>query len=515
MSETHHDSEEHRYSQSAEAGYERLAELRRQGVDPYAIEEFAVTHHAAQVKSDFEALENTEVTIAGSLFQPRIMGKAAFAILRDESGPIQIYVKRDDIGEEAYDRFKRLLHAGDILGVSGTVFKTRTEEISIHVTSLTILALSLRPMPAGKEVDGHRHGSMTDIEQRYRMRYVDLHANPESRDVLVKRIKVTQAIRRFLDAEQFLEVETPVLQAEAGGAAARPFKTHHNALDFGFKLRISLELPLKRLIVGGFERVYEIGRVFRNEGVSTRHNPEFTLMELYQAYTNLEGMMDLVERMYLSACIAVNDKPSFTYKHTDKEGNEIVEEVDLSARPWRRLPILEGIQQYSGIQPEELTDLESAKAACQRVGIPTDKENTVGGIIEKLHEVFTQPNLIQPTFITDFPLETSPLAKKRPDNPALTRRFEIYAGTYELGNAFSEINDPEDQRERFVNQVSQREAGDEEAHPMDEDFIRALEYGMPPTGGFGGGIDRLAMVLTGAESIRDVILFPLMRPEKH
>jgi lysyl-tRNA synthetase class 2 len=301
---------------------------------------------------------------------------------------------------------------------------------------------------------------------------------------------------------------------EAGGAAARPFKTHHNALDYDYKLRISLELPLKRLIVGGFEKVYEIGRVFRNEGISTRHNPEFTLLELYEAYTDLDGMMDLVEEMYAAACVAVNGEPRFTYRRESPDGSVTEEVVDLGARPWQRLPILDGIRQFADVQPEELTKLDSAKAALERVGLSSEKEHTVGGIIEKLHERFTQPHLIQPTFITDFPIETSPLAKRSPSNPALTRRFEVYIATQELGNAFSEINDPIDQRERFLNQLEQRAAGDEEAHPMDEDYIRALDYGMPPTGGFGGGIERLAMVLSGAQSIRDVILFPLLRPEK-
>jgi lysyl-tRNA synthetase class 2 len=304
-----------------------------------------------------------------------------------------------------------------------------------------------------------------------------------------------------------------VLQNEAGGAAARPFTTHHNALDHDFKLRISLELPLKRLIVGGFEKVYEIGRVFRNEGISTRHSPEYTLLELYQAYANLEDMMALVEELYVAACVAVNGVPQFTYHRETPNGGVVEEVVDLS-QPWTRLTMLDGIQQYAGIPPEAFATLVSAKRAMQEVGLPSEKETTVGGIIEKLHERFTQPHLLQPTFITDFPLETSPLAKKRPDNPNLTRRFEVYMATQELGNAFSEINDPIDQRERFEGQGIQREAGDEEAHPMDEDFLRALEYGMPPTGGFGGGIDRLVMVLTNTPAIRDVILFPLLRPEQ-
>jgi lysyl-tRNA synthetase class 2 len=491
----------------------KLEALRNSGHDPYQIEKFDRTHSASDVASGFEQLEGKQISVAGRLLQPRLMGKAAFADLRDESGRIQIYIRRDDVGEEAYRLFKDL-DIGDILGVCGTVFKTRTGEVSLHVVSFQLLAKCLRVLPVGKEKEGEHYAGLHDVEMRHRMRYVDLLANPETREILVRRSRTVQAMRRFLDDRGFLEVETPVLQIEAGGAAARPFKTHHNALDYDFKLRISLELFLKRLVVGGYERVYEIGRVFRNEGISTRHNPEFTLMELYEAYANLEDMMKLVEEMYEYICIAVNGKPSISWKSTDAEGNVSETEIDFSIHPWRRLSMLDGIELYGGVKPEEFATLESAKSACERVGIPTEHEHTVGGIIEKMHERFTQPNLIQPTFIVDFPLETSPLAKKKPDDPSLTRRFEVYVAGQELGNAFSEINDPVDQRERFENQLEQRAEGDEEAHPMDEDFIRALEYGMPPTGGLGIGVDRLAMLLTGAASIRDVILFPLLKPEK-
>lgn len=491
----------------------KLEALREQGRDPYAIEKYPVTHAAGQIHDNFDSFENQTVTLAGRLTSMRGKGKVTFADLRDETGRIQLFVKFDELGEAAYDQFKNL-DLGDILGVRGFVFRTKTGEISVHVQEVTLLAKCLRPLPLGKEYEGGHAYGLTDVEQRYRMRYVDLLVTPEARETLKKRSLVVQAIRRFLDDKGFLEVETPVLQVEAGGASARPFKTHHNALDYDFKLRISLELFLKRLIVGGFEKVYEIGRVFRNEGVSTRHNPEFTLLELYQAYANLEDIMELVEEMYVAACVAVNGSPRFTARKQTAGGETIEEEIDFSARPWKRLSMLDGIQQYAGISPDELTTLESAKAALERVGIPSEKEHTVGGIIEKLHERFTQPHLIQPTFIVDFPLETSPLAKKRPDNPSLTRRFEVYVATQELGNAFSEINDPIDQRERFENQLVQKAMGDEETHPMDEDFLRALEYGMPPTGGLGIGIDRLAMVLTNAPSIRDVILFPLLRPEK-
>jgi len=491
----------------------KLEQLRAQGCDPYAIERYERTHTAREIVEQFETLQGQTVSIAGRLVAVRLMGKASFADIQDASGRVQIYVRQEDIGEEPYRTFKHL-DIGDILGVVGTLIKTRTGEVSVKVTEYTLLAKCLRPLPIGKERGGEHFSGLSDIERRYRMRYVDLLANPEAREILLKRSRIVQALRRTLDEHGFIEVETPVLQVEAGGAAARPFITHHNALDYDFKLRISLELFLKRLIVGGLEKVYEIGRVFRNEGISTRHSPEFTLLELYQAYANLEDMMALVEELYTAACVAIHGKPRFLHRREGPGGELIEEVIDLSRRPWPRMGILEGIARYAGVAPEEFDTLESAKEACARVGIPPEKEHLVGGIIEKLHERFTQPHLIQPIFITDFPLETSPLAKKRPDNPRLTRRFEVYIAGQELGNAFSEINDPLDQRERFEEQLRQHEAGEEETHPMDEDFLRALEYGMPPTGGFGGGIDRLVMVLTGAPSIRDVIFFPLLRPEK-
>lgn len=486
----------------------KLDALRQRGADPFAIERFARSHQAAAVTDAalFNSLEGAEVVVAGRIVARRPMGKASFLNVADESGRLQVYVRRDELGDDAYGDLLDL-DLGDVVGVAGAVFKTRTGEISVHARKVTLLAKALRPLPLGKvDEEGRAHGALTDKEERYRQRYLDLLANPDARDMLARRSRLVSALRRFLDARGFMEVETPVLQAVAGGATARPFHTHHNALNYDFKLRISLELYLKRLIIGGFEKVYEIGRVFRNEGVSTRHNPEFSLLELYQAYVNLEDVMELVEEMFIAACTEVNGGPTFTAGgHT----------IDLSSRPWRRLSMLRGIEQYSGIRPEELRELGQAKAAAVRAGARFDvgQETTLGGLIEKLHEHFTQPQLIQPTFITDFPIETSPLAKKRLDDPTLTRRFEIYAATQELGNAFSEINDPQDQRERFEAQVAQSAAGDAEAHPMDEDFLIAMEYGMPPTGGLGVGIDRLAVVLTGAESIRDVILFPLMRPE--
>ncbi len=510
MSEQENPREEHEELDRQRAlRLQKLEARRAEGNDPFAIERYERSHHAAQIadESQFGALEGQTVTLAGRLVAQRIMGKAAFAHLADESGRIQFYTRRDDIGEEAYRRFKEL-DLGDFVGLRGFVFRTKTGEISVHLQDEPmLLAKALRPPPLGKQDDeGHTYNALADPETRYRQRYLDLLANPDSRDVLTRRAKTVSALRRFLDAQGFLEVETPVLQTVAGGAAARPFPTRHNALKLDVKLRISLELYLKRLIVGGYEKVYEIGRVFRNEGIDTQHNPEFTMMELYQAYVNLEDIMELVEAMYAAVCEAVNGDAFLPLPG---------EPIDLSARPWRRLPMLDGIAQYAGIAPDELTTLEMGKAACRRIGVAfdLDKETTLGGLIEKLHEVYTQPLLRQPTFITDFPVETSPLAKKRPDNPALTRRFEVYVAGQELGNAFSEINDPLDQRERFEEQLRQRAAGDDEAHPMDEDFLRALEFGMPPTGGLGIGIDRLAMLLTGAESIRDVILFPLMRPE--
>ncbi|MBV9852777.1 MAG: lysine--tRNA ligase [Armatimonadetes bacterium] len=488
----------------------KLHELRAEGRDPFAVERFPITHHAADVLARFEALENQTVSVAGRLFQPpRLMGKAAFLDLVDATGRIQLYVRRDEIGDELFDDLKRRLDQGDIIGVTGFVFRTRTGEISVHAREFTILAKSLRPMPFGKvyetEEGEERHtGAARDPELRYRQRYVDLNVRPESRERLVNRIQVVRAMRAYLDGQGYLEVETPVLQTIAGGAAARPFLTRHNALHLDLHLRISLELYLKRLIVGGFERVYEIGRVFRNEGISTRHNPEFSLMELYAAYANLEDMMALVEGLFRHICRALHGQEHFSF-----QGHQI----SLVA-PFQRLPILEGIRRNAGVAPEELTTLESAHAVLGRLGLPSEDEPTVGGIIEKLHERYTQPTLIQPTFITDFPAETSPLAKKVPGYPSLTRRFEVYMAGAELGNAFSEINDPLDQRERFTAQSVLRAGGDAEAHPMDEDYLRALEYGMPPTGGYGGGIDRLALILTDAPSIRDVILFPQLRPER-
>ncbi len=484
----------------------KLALLREADLDPFAPETYARTQEAQAVRDDFDALENQTVRVAGRVAALRWMGKAAFLDVLDESGRAQVYLKRDDVGEAVFNALRHGLDIGDFLGVEGYVFKTKTNEPSVHAQSVQPLAKALRDVPLGKEYEGG-HGTankLSDVETRYRQRYVDLFVNRGARDVLVKRVKIVRAVREFMDGEGFLEVETPILQTEAGGASARPFHTHHNALGVDLHLRISLELYLKRLIVGGLEKVYELGRVFRNEGISTRHNPEFTLLELYQAYTNLEGMMDLVERLFLHICRAVTGGDTLT------SGEHVLD----FAKPWRRLPMLEGIAQYANVPRDAFASLETAKAAMGKLGLDPTRETQVGGIIEKIMEQFVQPRLIEPTFLTDFPLETSPLARKKPGDEAFVRRFESYVLAQEVGNAFSEINDPIDQHERFEAQSRLKAAGDAEAHPMDEDFLRALEYGMPPTGGFGGGIDRIAMIFTGADSIRDVIFFPLLRPEK-
>ncbi|MHB0997977.1 MAG: lysine--tRNA ligase [Armatimonadota bacterium] len=482
---------------------EKLQALRAKGIDPFAIEKFNRTHLSTQIIENFDQLEEQEVTAAGRIVAMRSMGKASFAHIQDSAGKIQIYIKKDTVGPEAYELLD-YIDTGDFLGVHGKVHKTRTGEVTIFVDSFQILSKSILPIPFGKQKGEQEWYGLQDVDQRYRQRYLDLIVNPEVMDTMMKRSRIIRLIREFLNNEGFIEVETPVLQAVAGGAAAKPFVTHHNALDHDFHLRISLELYLKRLIVGGFEKVYEMDRVFRNEGLSTRHSPEYTLLELYQAYANLEDMMDIVERMMALIANDLYGKLQIEYQgHT----------LDLTP-PWTRLPLLEGIRQYADVQPEEFETLEKAKAAGTRLGLPMEKETTIGGIVDKIHERFVQPNLIQPTFITDYPLDISPLAKKDPDNPAMTRRFEPYIATRELGNAFSEINDPLDQKERFIEQAMIRATGDEEAHPMDEDFIRALEYGMPPTGGLGIGIDRMVMLFTDAPSIRDVILFPQMKPEK-
>ncbi|HEY3412408.1 MAG TPA: lysine--tRNA ligase [Armatimonadota bacterium] len=482
---------------------EKLRALREAGLDPFAVEKFERTNLAADVSARFDDLEGTVARMAGRVVAIRVMGKAQFMHIEDGSGRIQIYLKKDTLGDEAYARLN-LVDSGDFLGFEGEVHKTRTGEVTIFVSSYQVLSKALRPLPFGKQTDeGKEYGTLVDVEERHRHRHLDLAVHPEVRERFRQRSAVVSSVRKTMERRGYMEVETPVLQRVAGGAAARPFRTHHNALNADLNLRISLELELKRLIIGGFERVYEIGRVFRNEGISTRHNPEFTLMECYEAYANLEDVMGLVEDVYSSAAMELYGEPSIPYG----EGRISV------APPWRRLPLLEGIEQYAGVKPSEFETLESSLRALEAVGLPTEGEHLVGGIIEKFLERFVQPNLKEPTFITNYPLETSPLAKKHPDNPKLVRRFEAYIALQEVGNAFSELNDPVDQWERFAAQADLRAGGDEEAHPMDTEFVKAMTYGMPPTGGLGLGIDRMVMVLTDTASVRDVILFPQMKPE--
>ncbi|MEW5882848.1 MAG: lysine--tRNA ligase [Armatimonadota bacterium] len=482
----------------------KLQALRDAGHDPYVVEAWPSTHSAGEVVARFEELENKDVSFAGRITAIRVMGKAAFADLWRSGERIQVYVRRDDVGDTLWEVFREA-DIGDIVGVHGFVFKTKTGEVSIHVRDLQVLAKCLHVLPIGKEKEGERWYGLSDVEERYRKRYLDLLANPESRDVFLKRSAILSATRRFLDARGFIEVETPVLQTEAGGAAARPFHTFHNALELELKLRISLELHLKRLIVGGFDKVYEIGRVFRNEGISTRHNPEFTLLELYQAYANMEDIQALVEDLCRSIAKEVFGSEALT-----------VDGVTLDfSKPWNRVDLLDAIEQHAGVKPNEFETLESARAAMRRVRLDPEGEDDVGGIIEKLLERFVEPELQEPTFVENYPIETSPLAKKHPTRPGLTRRFEGYIRGREVCNAFSELNDPLDQRERMERQATLLAQGNLEANPLDEDFLYALEVGMPPTGGLGIGMDRLVMLLTGADSIRDVILFPTLRPTSH
>ena len=487
---------------SEEPRLEKLQRLVELGHDPYLNEAHAITHLPDDIREQYAELEGETVSLAGRVTALRMMGKAAFADLTLGGQRMQVYVKKDDVGEDLWNVFE-LVDLGDIVGVSGYVFTTRTGEISIHAAQVAVLAKCLHTPPIGKEKDGQQWYGLSDVEERYRRRYLDLIANTESRKTLLDRARVVSATRRFLDARGFLEVETPVLQTEAGGAAARPFHTHHNALDLELKLRISLELFLKRLLVGGIDKVYEIGRVFRNEGISTRHNPEFTMLELYQAYVKMEDIQALVEDLCRHVATELNGSAQI------QAGDTV---IDFS-KPWKRLDLLEGLREHAGIEPHEFESLDTAKAAMARVGLPTEKEDNVGGIIEKLLERFVEPTLVQPTFVQGYPIETSPLAKSDPSRPGITRRFEGYVMGRELCNAFSELNDPLDQRRRMESQAQALAKGDLEANPLDEDFLYALEIGMPPAGGLGIGMDRLAMLMTGAESIRDVILFPTMRPQ--
>ena len=472
---------------------DKLADLQAEGMDPYVITKYDQTHHSAEIKADFEAFEGREVSVAGRLMSKRIMGKASFCNLQDLMGTIQSYVTRDDLGEEAYSRFKKL-DIGDIVGIKGTVFKTKTGEISIHATSVVWLSKSLQILP--EKVHG-----LTNTDMRYRQRYVDLIMNEEAKTTFINRSRIINAIRRFLDNQGFMEVETPMLVSNAGGAAARPFDTHFNALDIDVKLRISLELYLKRLIVGGLEKVYEIGRVFRNEGLDTRHNPEFTLMELYQAYTDYYGMMDLAENLFRHVAQEVLGTTKICYNGID---------IDLG-QPFARMTMVEAVKKYSGIDFNEVADTEAAKALAKEHHIEFEARHKKGDILNLFFETYVEEHLVQPTFIMDHPIETSPLTKKKPEDPNFTERFELYMNCWEMANAYSELNDPIDQRERFAFQEEMFAQGDEEANHTDEDFLNALEIGMPPTGGIGFGIDRMIMLLTDSAAIRDVLLFPTLK----
>lgn len=482
-----------------QARRDKLAALQAEGNDPYQITKFDVTHHSQEIIENFETLETKEgqepilVRIAGRLMSKRVMGKASFCHIQDKEGKIQSYVARDAIGTDEYAAFKKL-DIGDIVGVEGSVFKTKTGECSIHAVKVVLLSKSLKPLP-------EKFHGLTDTDTRYRQRYVDLIMNPEVKDTFIKRSRIISEIRKFLDGENFMEVETPMLVGNAGGAAARPFNTHYNALDEDVKLRISLELYLKRLIVGGLERVYEIGRVFRNEGVDTRHNPEFTLMELYQAYTDYNGMMDLTERMFRHLAQTVCGSTTIPYAEAM---------IDLG-KPFERITMIDAVKKYAGVDFDAIETLEEARAIAKEKNITFEERHQKGDILNLFFEEFVEEKLIQPTFVTDHPVEISPLTKKKPSDPSKVERFELYIYGREMANAYSELNDPIDQRERFAAQEAAFAAGDDEANHTDEDFLNALEIGMPPTGGIGYGIDRLVMLLTNSPAIRDVLLFPTMK----
>ena len=507
-----------------EVRLQKLARMRELGHDPYRIEKFERTDSAKNLLDNFE--ENREISFAGRIVSYRLMGKAGFAHISDGDHKIQGYFKKDELGETGWELYN-LLDLGDHVGVSGYLFVTKTGEKSIHVSTLTPLSKALHAIPIGKEKDGHVFYGLSDIEARYRHRHLDLIANADARKMLLDRARITAAVRRYFDSQGYLEVETPMLQLEAGGAAARPFLTHYNHYEIEVKLRISLELYLKRLICGDIPRVYEIGRVFRNEGVSNKHSPEFTMLEFYEAYADMETMMQRVEECFRtvanevfgSALVQLRPDESEEFQAAALRGERLIM-LDFSS-PWKRVNLLEEVERHTGLGEDDLSSLEKAKAALghrQIVNPATgkrihpDDEDSLGGLIEKLLEVFVEPTLQEPTFVVGYPIETSPLAKKDPNNPRMTRRFEGYVLGREICNAFSEINDPIDQRERFEHQLAEREKGDDEAHPMDEEFIYALECGMPPTGGLGIGIDRMAMLLTGAEVIREVLFFPMMKP---
>ena len=472
---------------------EKLAELQGSGKDPFVITKYDQTHHSVEVKENYEELEGKQVSIAGRMMSKRVMGKASFCNVQDLKGNIQSYVARDSIGEENYKEFKKL-DVGDVIGIEGEVFKTKTGEISIHASHVTLLSKSLQILP-------EKFHGLTNTDMRYRQRYVDLIMNPEAKDTFIKRSKIISAIRRYLDGEGFMEVETPMLVANAGGAAARPFETHFNALNEDLKLRISLELYLKRLIVGGLERVYEIGRVFRNEGLDTRHNPEFTLMELYQAYTDYNGMMDLTENLYRHVAQEVLGTTVITYNGV---------EMDLG-KPFERITMIDAVKKYAGVDWNEVSTLEEARALADKHHVEYEDRHKKGDILSLFFEEFAEEHLIQPTFVMDHPIEISPLTKKKPEDPNYVERFEFFMNGWEMANAYSELNDPIDQRERFKAQEELLAQGDEEANTTDEDFLNALEIGMPPTGGIGFGIDRMCMLMTDSAAIRDVLLFPTMK----
>ena len=472
---------------------EKLAELQANGKDPFQITKYDQDSHSQSIKDNFEELEGKKVSIAGRIMSKRVMGKASFCHVQDLEGTIQSYVARDCVGEEEYKEFKRM-DIGDIVGIKGEVFRTKMGEISIHAEEVTLLSKSLQILP-------EKYHGLTNTDLRYRQRYVDLIMNPEVKDTFIKRSKIVSSIRRYLDGQGFLEVETPMLVANAGGAAARPFETHFNALDEDFKLRISLELYLKRLIVGGLERVYEIGRVFRNEGLDTRHNPEFTLMELYQAYTDYNGMMDLTENMYRHVAQEVLGTTVITYNGV---------EMDLG-KPFERITMVDAVKKYAGVDWNEIHTLEEARAVAKEHHVEYEERHKKGDILNLFFEEFVEHHLIQPTFVMDHPIEISPLTKKKPENPEYVERFEFFMNGWEMANAYSELNDPIDQRERFRDQEEQLSQGNEEANTTDEDFMNALEIGMAPTGGIGFGIDRMCMLLTDSAAIRDVLLFPTMK----
>ncbi len=474
--------------------HDKLTDLQAQGNDPFAITKYDQTHHADEIKNCFESFENKDVSIAGRMMSKRVMGKASFANLQDLSGNIQLYVTRDSLGEEAYAAFKKL-DIGDLIGVKGYVFKTKTGETSIHATSVTLLSKSLQILP-------EKFHGLTNTDMRYRQRYVDLIVNPEVRDTFIKRSQIINEVRKYLDSKGFLEVDTPILLPMEIGAAARSFKTHHNTLDIDMYLRIETELYLKRLIVGGLEKVYEVGRIFRNEGMDTKHNPEFTTVELYQAFTDFHGMMDLVEELYKGLAEKICGSTTITYQG---------KEIDMAH--WERLTMVEAVKKYSGCDYNDWATDEDARACAKEKHVEVPANATKGTVLVEFFDAFVEENLIQPTFIYDYPVENSPLAKRKPNDPAFTERFEYFINATEFGNAFSELNDPIDQRERFEKQVAAKLASEPNSPAqVDYDYITALEYGLPPTGGLGFGIDRLVMLLTDSASIRDVLLFPTMKP---